>query len=264
MPDSTAVAAATTTLLQGLPQVITAIGGLGTAAFGLLDASKSVLTSINKIGFPRIQALVTSLTPPEPRVDAGGNLLPGVPPSNALPQKNIIETLLANWINGTDLSSQKAIAKSLIKLHLSAGNAAELAANTNVDPVLLQSVAAKIVSGATLTQLESDAYSRFDMIVTALLDEAYHHADDVYRNWTRVLAGAIAVLLAVVAGLTLFTQTTQAAALQDLGLLAAYAKSHYLYQAILVGLLATPLAPIAKDLSSALSTAVNTMQAIRK
>jgi hypothetical protein len=34
--------------------------------------------------------------------------------------------------------------------------------------------------------------------------------------------------------------------------------------AVLVGLLATPLAPIAKDLSSALATAVNTMQVVKK
>jgi hypothetical protein len=34
--------------------------------------------------------------------------------------------------------------------------------------------------------------------------------------------------------------------------------------AILVGLLATPLAPIAKDLSSALAAAVNTMQVVKK
>jgi hypothetical protein len=255
---------ATSTLLTGLPQVITAIGGLGTAAFGLLDASKSVLTPINKIGFARIQTLVASLTPLETGLNDQGQAVQTGPPPNALPQKNVIESLLANWINGTDVSSQKAIAKSLIKLHLSAGNAAELAAKTNVDPALLQAVATKIVSGAPLLQLESDAYSRFDMIVTALLDEVYQHADDVYRNWTRVLAGVIAVVLAVVAGATLFTQTAQGGTATGLNLIFAYVKSHYFYQSILVGLLATPLAPIAKDLSSALATAVNTMQAIRR
>jgi hypothetical protein len=34
--------------------------------------------------------------------------------------------------------------------------------------------------------------------------------------------------------------------------------------ALLMGLLATPLAPIAKDLSTALATAVNTMQLVKK
>jgi hypothetical protein len=39
---------------------------------------------------------------------------------------------------------------------------------------------------------------------------------------------------------------------------------HDIAEAVLVGLLATPLAPIAKDLSSALATAVNTMQLVKK
>jgi hypothetical protein len=263
MPDPTAAAAATTTLLQGLPQVITAIGGLGTAAFGLLDASKSVLP-INNIGFTRIKALVASLTPPEPRVDAAGKALPGVPPVNALPQKGVLDTLLANWINGTDLASQKSIAKSLVKLHLSAGNAALLADKTNVDVNLLKAVATKIVAGTPLVPAESDAYSRFDLIVTALLDEAYQHADDVYRNWTRVLAGAIAVALAVFAGAALYPQVATAEIRTTTDLWGNYLESKYFWQALLVGFLATPLAPIAKDLSSALATAVNTMQAIKK
>jgi len=33
---------------------------------------------------------------------------------------------------------------------------------------------------------------------------------------------------------------------------------------VLIGLLATPLAPIAKDLTSALASAVNTLQLVRK
>jgi hypothetical protein len=35
-------------------------------------------------------------------------------------------------------------------------------------------------------------------------------------------------------------------------------------QALIVGLLATPLAPIAKDLSTALATAVNALQLVKK
>ena len=46
---------------------------------------------------------------------------------NALSQKKILATLQANWMNGTHLGSQKAIAKSLIKLNLNPGNAAALA-----------------------------------------------------------------------------------------------------------------------------------------
>ncbi|MGB9408552.1 MAG: hypothetical protein WCA89_13515 [Terracidiphilus sp.] len=224
-----------------LPQIITAIGGLGTAAFGLLEATKPVIPWINHIGFGRIRSTVTGLTPGEQDAKQ---------PMNALPQKKILQSLLANWVNGTDLTSQKAIAKSLIKLHLSAGNARAIAAETNVDPDLLTQVATSMVSGEALTTQQSDANARFDLIVTAMLDESYQHADQVYRNWTRGLAALIAVLLAVVGGRTLV----------DTG----FWFSKDMLLALLVGLLATPLAPIAKDLSSALATAVNTMQLVKK
>jgi hypothetical protein len=231
-------------ILANLPQVISAIGGLGTAAFGLLEAVKPVVPGINHIGFDRIQKTVACLTPNEPGAR---------PPINALPQKNITDSLLANWVNGVDVGSQKAIAKSLIKLHLSPGNSAELALRTNVDPVLLQQVAASIVSGTALTQQQSDAYARFDLIVTATLDEIYQHADQVYRNWTRGLAAVIAILLAFVGGWSL-----------EASGFCAYLHSPAMGRALLIGLLATPLAPIAKDLSSALSAAVNTMQLVKR
>jgi hypothetical protein len=148
------------------------------------------------------------------------------------------------------LASQKAIAKSLIKLHLSAGNAAALAAKTNVDPAVLGSVATKTIAGTPLLQTESDVFSRFDLIVTALLDEAYQLSDQVYRNGTRTLAAGVAVLLAVAGGYSLEG--------------CKFWHSRDLALAVLVGLLATPLAPIAKDISSALATAVNTMQQVKK
>jgi hypothetical protein len=226
-----------------LGHIITAIGGLGTAAFGLLEALKPVIPWINHIGFGGIRGTVAALTPDEPNAKQ---------PVNALPQKYIMKSLLANWVNGTDLISQKAIAKSLVKLHLSAGNANDLAVATNVDPQLLMQVAESIVSGTALTQPQSDAYARFDLIVTAMLDEVYQHADQAYRNWTRGLAAVIAVLLAMAGGWIL------AGSWQN------FWWKPEMFQAILVGLLATPLAPIAKDLSSALATAVNTMQLMKK
>jgi hypothetical protein len=226
-----------------LGHIITAIGGLGTAAFGLLDALKPVIPWINHIGFGGIRGTVAALTPDEPNAKQ---------PVNTLPQKNILQSLLANWVNGTDLASQKAIAKSLVKLHLSVGNAHDLAVATNVDPLLLTQVAESIVSGTALSQPQSDAYARFDLIVTAMLDEAYQYADQAYRNWTRGLAAVIAMLLAFAGGCIL------------VGSWQNFWWKPEMFQAILVGLLATPLAPIAKDLSSALSMAVNTMQLMKK
>ena len=222
-----------------LTGIITAIGGLGTAAFGLLEACKPVIPWINRIGFGGIRKTTAALAPGDAKAKS---------PLNALPQNEILRALLANWVNGVDLASQKAIAKSLIKLHLSAGNAAQIAAATNVDAGTLSDVATSQSKGTALTQTQSDVFSRFDLIVTALLDAAYQHADQVYRNSTRGLAAAIAVVLALAGGYIVASTWD----LKHFGI------------ALLIGLLATPLAPIAKDLSTALATAVNTMQLVKK
>jgi len=252
--------------ISQLGQIVTAIGGLGTAAFGLLEALKPVVPWINWLGFPRIHRTVSTLTPNEPPAPgavppaAAGPVAGAVPagaghsPVNALPQSGIVETLRSNWVNGNDLTSQKAIAKSLIKLHLSAGNAAALAANTNVDGTILASVARKTLAGTPLIPAESDVFARFDLIVTAILEDCYQRADQFYRNWMRGLAALIAVILAVAGGWVLD------------GCAFWHGQGHWrnFGLALLVGLLATPLAPIAKDLSTALATAVNTMQAVKK
>jgi hypothetical protein len=234
--------------LQGWPldRIVTAVGGLGTAAYGLVDALKGAFSSINHIGLKHIQKTVTELTP-----DQSGEGVTAKP-LNALPRQNILNTIAANWVNGTVVTSQKAIAKSLIKLHLSPDNAAALAAQTNVDPVLLTSIATKTAAGIPLLQPESNVFSRFDLIVTAMLDEAYQHSDQTYRNGTRLLAGFVAVSLALAGGWSLIGNEFWCW------------KNNNLWLAVLVGLLATPLAPIAKNLSSALATAVNTLQVIKK
>lgn len=223
-------------LLTGLPQVVTAVGGLGTAAFGLVDATKVFWGGMNHVGFSGIETRIKSLMP-----TAGLSL-------NALPLADAVKTLKGNWFNGTDLASQKSIAKSLIKLHLDPDNAAAMAKATNIDPVLLTTIAGKMSTGVSLLPEESEVYTRFDLIVTALLDETYQMSDQAYTNGTRALALVFAVGLAI-AG----------AAILDNGF-----KGQHILEAIIVGLLATPLAPIAKDCSTALSTAVNTLQVAKK
>jgi hypothetical protein len=225
--------------LQNLPNIIAAIGGLGTAAFGLVDSTKPFAGGVNRIGFKRIENLVRSLTP-----GTG---------ANGLTQDKIVDTLRANWYTGQDLTSQKAIAKSLIKVGLNHSNADALARATGVNHAVLKTVAESIAKGTPLNPDQTDVYARFDFILTALLDEAYQRSDHDYTNGTRIAASMFAVLLAFVGGWIVKNS-----------LFLDYIRSNDLWIALMVGLLATPLAPIAKDLSSALATAVNTMQQIKK
>lgn len=272
-----------------LPGIITAIGGLGTAAFGVVEALKPVVPSINRIGFGGIRKIVAALTPPEPGESGAGQ-----PPKNALSHAGILRTLESNWINGNDLGSQKAIAKSLIKLHLSAANAPAVAQAANVDAGQLTVIArymaggsatsqptsqppssqaptsqAQTGSGATptvppLNQQQSDLWSRFDLIVTAMLDDCYQCADQAYRNWTRGLAAAIAIILAVAGAFLLWNPAAQAGAAPSEAAWVRFFGTRDFGLAILVGLLATPLAPVAKDITTALAQAVNTMQLVKK
>jgi hypothetical protein len=244
--DSSSFQITSLTSLQ-LSQVITAVGGLGTAAFGLLEALKPFFGSINRVGLDHISDTIASLTPTQK-----GDGVP-VDPLNAPPQRSILATIEANWVNGVDLAAQKAVAKALIKLHLSPETAEAVAGNINIDPAVLRTVATKTLAGTPLAQLESDVFSRFDLMITSMLDEAYQMSDQVYRNRTRTLAAILAVVLALCGAIGLEGRILfQHGHLHDIGL------------ALLVGVLATPLAPIAKDISTALATAVNTMQAVKK
>jgi hypothetical protein len=221
--------------IQQTTELITAIGALGTSAFGLVDATKVFGGGINHVGFRRIRRCVTALTPQPTQT------------TNSLPQTDILNTLKGNWFNGTDLGAQKAIAKSLIKLHLNSGNAAQVAKAANSDPATLTKVVEKQASASPLEPAEGDAYARFDMIVTAMLDEAYQRADQQYRNAARACAMAISIILALAAKWMLGDSV-----------------SISVPEAGMIGLVATPLAPIAKDLSTALSAAVNALQAGKK
>ncbi len=215
-------------------QTIAAIVGVGIAAFGIVDFLKAAFRGVNRTGFGSIRQMVVSLTPEGDR------------PENVLPQADIVKSLEANWAAGTDVRAQKAIAKSLVKMHLTAGNAAAVAARTSVDAEVLTSIAAKIASGVPLASREIDIYSRFDLIVTALLDQAFEQSDSAYRHSMLVLSGCICLPLAQIVTWSLKGHYS----------LCAYLNSNDIWQALLVGIVAIPLAPLARDVSTAVGNAV--------
>jgi hypothetical protein len=227
------------TVMQHIPEMVTAIGGLGVAAAGLVDASKvSYGGGVNRIGFSTIRDRIKQFVPDET--------------TNAMGLADVLDSLQENWFNGTDLASQKAIAKSLIKLNFNPDSANKMAIAASVDATILKTVAENIAQGTALTQPQNDVYARFDLILTALLDATFQRADQRYRNGARCWAIVASVLLAI-AGASILAN-----------LVPWKLEPDKFWQAVIVGLLATPLAPIAKDLSTALATAVNTMQLVKK
>ena len=220
-----------------LTQIVLAIGSLGTAAFGVVDVSKGFGGGVSNRGFGDIKKVVSQFIP----LSSGG--------ASALSRTSVLATLRANWLNGMALGDQKSVAKALIKLNLNEDTAGKMAAATGVNADVLKSIARKLPTGAKLEDGETDAYGRFDLLLTAVLDQGYQRGDQRYRNSAKLLAVPAAVGLALLGAWALSTD----------GLSSLDA-----WRAVAGGLLATPLAPMAKDLASAIQEGAKLAQAWKK
>jgi hypothetical protein len=211
--------------------IISAAGALGTASMGLVDASKVFWGGPSRFGFGYIKKAVEPFSP---------DVADG---PTALRQEDIIETLRANWLNGVAAADQKAKARTLIHLRLTLGDATALARLTGVPARALGSAAAKAKNGETVSPQELAVIAQFDAVLSAVLDEAYERADQLYRNAAKALSVVVAVVLALAA--TYFVNGVD------------------WRQTLLVGLIAAPLAPVSKDLVTALQNAVAAVRAVK-
>jgi len=222
-----------------LTKIVLAIGALGTAAYGLVDVSKGFGGGISNRGFGDIKKVVSPFIPASaPQTSV-----------SALSLESVLATLRSNWLNGMALSDQKSVAKALIKLNLNADTAARMAAATGVDDKVLASIARKLSTGQAFTPEETDSYGRFDLLLSAVLDQGYQRADQRYRNSSKLLAVPVAVGLAVLGAWAI-----SPGPLQPLDT----------WRAIVGGILATPLAPVAKDVASAIQQGSKLAQAWKK
>ena len=219
-----------------LSKVVLAIGGLGTAAYGVVDATKGFGGGISNRGFGDIKKVISRLVP------AASDDAVSV---SALALPSSLATLRANWMNGMAMADQKSIAKALIKLNLNPANASKMATVAGVDGQLLSSVAQKLSTGESLTQQETDVYGRFDLLLSSLLDQAYQRGDQRYRNSAKLAAVFVSVALAWWSTWFLYGRVEFALA-------------------TVAGLLATPLAPVAKDLSSAIQAGSKLAQLLKR
>ncbi len=219
---------------------VAAIGALGTASFGIVDTLKTLpVVGISNSGYAFIQRGIQHFFVGQTRHKAQGDL------------KILFDTLHGNWINGRELNDQKAIAKSLIKLRLDSKTATQFAKATGVDAQILSQIGAKMGNNTSLNATETDVLGRFDLALSAVMDSAYQHADQRYRNWSKLTASIVAILLAFVGGFTLVKPPEP------------YLGTSQMWLAMLAGVLAAPLAPVTKDIASALQAGVKAAQAFR-
>lgn len=212
---------------------LAALSALSAAAFGLLDASKGLWGGISHIGLGHIRK---ALRPFEEALSAavGADRWWGV--------------VQANWMNGMAKDDQKAVVRALIKLGLTGPTADSLAKAVNVDAAALGAVAGKLANGEPLLDVDLNLLGRLNAVLDALLDSGFERADQQYKNVSRLLAGVVAVGLSLAAWRF---WPASAGPAPDLRL------------ALAVGLLAVPVAPVAKDLTSALSAAMKALKAAK-
>lgn len=212
---------------------LAALSALSAASFGLLDASKGLWGGISHIGLGHIRRALT------PFKDAL---------ASAVGEDRWWGIVQANWINGMAKDDQKAVARALVKLGLTPATAPGLAAAVKVDADALTKVAQKLASGEALLDPDLNLLGRLNAVLDTLLDSGFERADQQYKNVNRLLAGAVAVGLALVA--RLFWP-------KEAGTPPSFSL------AFGIGLLAVPVAPVAKDLTSALSAAMKALKAAK-
>ena len=136
--------------LSQIASLVAAAGGVGTASFGLVDATKAFSGGISHRGFKCIRDAVA----------------PYMEPFALVNPRDPLATIKAGWINGTAKDDQKAAVKSLIHLGLPAATAAALVKSTRgVDADALEAAAKKLDAGSSLGEADIAVLGRFDAIV---------------------------------------------------------------------------------------------------
>ena len=204
--------------MENLGTIVLAVGALGTAAFGIVEALK--WTPIGLMGFGQINKLL------------------GQPVMAALKVAYGPEYLLllkAQYRAGrTEAQLPKTIRQGA-RVGLTPDTAAGMADRMGVvEAGELVNVAEALQSGTDLFAEQTSILGRFELALDARIDAAMALANDKYGGSLRVIASAVAIIIAIAVGLNV---------------------GEDLLMSLVVGIAAVPIAPMAKDLTKAIQAA---------
>lgn len=204
--------------MENLGTIVLAVGGLGTAAFGIVEALK--WTPIGLMGFGQVTRLLGAPVLEALRVAYG-------PESLGL--------LEAQYRTGRSSGQLPKSIRQGVRVGLTPDTAGALADRLGVVAAKdLVAVAGALQKGTDLTDEQRSVLGRFELALDARIDAALALADDRYAGSMRVIASLVAIVIALAVGI--------------------YAGQSMLL-ALIVGIAAVPIAPMAKDLSSAIRAA---------
>jgi hypothetical protein len=207
--------------MNDLGTIVLAAGALGTAAFGIVEGFK--WTSLGEAGFGKLLDLLGALREPL-RVSYG-------------PQ---FEALLRGEYRG-DRQDFIRVLRQGARVGLTPENAPAIAAQLgSVSPNELVDAATAVQQGRELTAAQRNIIGRFELAADTRVDAALTMALSQYAGANRITASLVAIIVAVVVGIYLEAN---------------------MVLAVVVGIAAIPLAPIAKDVASAIQAATQALRA---
>lgn len=200
-----------------LATMVLAAGALGIAAFGIVDGMKAAGLTI--VGFRKITETL------------GDVVMGAIEAAYGRDGRSFLEALYRKDRIKGDLG--KTLRQGL-RVGLTPDNALTLAQEFGVvNGEALQAAARKLHAGEDLEDQERGIVGRFELAADARIDAALALSDVSYTATMRIAASFVAIILALIAALTLPGQLRANTA-----------------RALLVGLAAIPLAPIAKDVAA--------------
>ena len=208
--------------MENLGTIILAVGALGTASFGIVEALK--WTRVGVMGFRKIKTLL------------------GDPVMQALQLaygSAFMLFLEAAYRNGRNSGELPRIIRQGARIGLTPETAPGLAAQVGVvDGQQLSEVATAIQSNKELNNEQRNLLGRFELALDARIDAAMALANDQYIGYVRLLASAVSIIIAAFVG---------------------YSMGIDWKIWLIVGIAAVPVAPMAKDLASAIQAASKSM-----
>lgn len=216
-----------------LTEMVLAAGSLGTAAYGIVDGFK-FNAKFAAAGFNQIKVAL------------------GTPIFEALRfayGTDFSEFLQAQYINRRSKGELPRTLRQGVRLALNSDNAEQLAAAVgHLDGKTLKEAAHAVETGADLTDPQRSLIARFEVAVDTRIEAALALAETKYKGIMQMRASLVSIVLALAGSMAINVEQGES------GLVHTF-DFEDLVIALIVGIAAVPLAPIAKDVSSALQAA---------
>lgn len=213
--------------MESLTTLILAAGALGTAAFGIVEVLK--WTPLGAAGFGRVKGVLGPLLQALRRAYGTGSE----------------ELLRAAYRDGRGQGELRRLLRQGIRVGLHPDEAPRYAEHLGLGGgEALAHAAALLSRGDDLPTELRNVLGRFELAVDARIDAGLALAESTYVGSVRIAASLLALGLALLA----------AAVLRGEGTAVSWGR------ALLIGIAAVPLAPIAKDLVSALQAAAGALR----